>query len=116
MPNVSLGDLIISKSAPAQTEELHVEEWDCAVEIKRMLESIGVYDDIKSLMHIIRVSKDKRSIDIAKNKLDAISKIINIAKNSTTIYEQSTPEDDDGFSRVIVDISRKEDERQEEDT
>ena len=107
--------LVGDDSRPGVVNENETLPWECSPEVRKMLESMGVFRDVETQMGIIRGSKNKRDIDLAKSKLDAIAKVMTIMKSGTTVYGQSAPDDDEGFSRVVVDITRPEDE-QEEDT
>lgn len=93
-------------SDPDNTSEW---EWSCSEEIKRVLVSMGVYDTMRGLVFVIETSKNKRDVDLAKSKMDAIGKMMSILKNATVVSDATGGgDDDDKISGIEITIKRQE--------
>lgn len=95
-------------SLTTETPKIKFEEWqwNCSEEIKNILTSMGVYDTMKYQMFVIENSNNKRDIDIAKSKMEAVSKIMSIFKNSTSVYNNTGGDDDDKVSDIHITMTR----------
>lgn len=78
-------------------------EWNCSDELRKVLENMGLYDEMREQVKVISTSKKVYEINIAKSKLDALGKTITILKNSAAVYSSTGAEDDEqGFSKIEI--------------
>lgn len=82
-------------------------EWQPSDEMRKILESMGIYGLMAEQLRVIeKKGTSKRDIDMAKSKLDALSKSITTLKAATAIHKDSGTEDNEtGVSRVSIDLT-----------
>jgi hypothetical protein len=107
-----LDNILSSNELPQVPSERSTEPWDwkCSDEMRKVLESMGVYESLRDQLEVIDRSESKRDIELARTKLDALGKAMNIMKNATTVHKDSGTEDnEEGVSRITIDMSIRED-------
>lgn len=92
-------------------EELQVKRdnwvWSGSEELKKILESMGVYESYIEQVFMIENSQSKKEVELAKIKLDAIGLQMRILKSASSVVKDSGMEDaEEGITRIEVSLSR----------
>lgn len=82
-------------------------KWNCSPDLRAILQSMGLYETMREQMFVISTSKSKRDIDVAKAKLDALSKQMMICKAAITVNKDSGSEDTaDGITSIKIKMEK----------
>ena len=102
-------DFVMAKSAAPSQENVSEWKWNCSNELRNILESMGLFEVMESQMEIICTSQNKRIIDLAKMRIDAINKSISIFKAATAVHKDSGAEDiQEGIGEITISLTRNE--------
>lgn len=92
--------------------------WVCAPEIERALADMGLYDTLRKQMRLIETAKTKKTVDMAKAKLEAIAKMMTIIKASADIAASASADEDEededgGVGDIRISLIRSGHEKEE---
>lgn len=85
-------------------------EWNCSPETRKVLQNMGLYDTMYSLLKKIDTETVKTRVELAKSKLDALQKAMGIIKSAISVNESTGGDNDDAVDTVVVEVGRVEEE------
>ncbi len=102
--------------APPTPEKAPEEwEWPISEQVEKQLKMMGVYDIMREQIYIIGTSASKAKIEIAKSKIDGLTKSMNLIKATMSVLESSGSDvDENRISEIDIRMHLDEDDDSQE--
>lgn len=85
-------------------------EWPISEQVEKQLKMMGVYDIMREQIYIIGTSASKTKIEIAKSKIDGLTKSMNLIKATMSVLESSGSDvDENRISEIDIRMHLDED-------
>lgn len=110
-------DFLKTAMAAPPTPEKAPEEWEWPIseQVEKQLKMMGVYDIMREQIYIIGTSASKAKIDIAKLKIDGLTKSMNLIKATMSVLESSGSDvDENRISEIDIRMHLDEDDDSQE--
>lgn len=110
-------DFLKTAMAAPPTPEKAPEEWEWPIsdQVEKQLKMMGVYDIMREQIYIIGTSASKAKIDIAKSKIDGLTKSMNLIKATMSVLESSGSDvDENRISDIDIRMHLDEDDDSQE--
>lgn len=103
-------------AAPPTPEKAPEEwEWPISEQVEKQLKMMGVYDIMREQIYIIGTSASKAKIEIAKSKIDGLTKSMNLIKATMSVLESSGSDvDENRISEIDIRMHLDEDDDSQE--
>ena len=90
----SATDFLKNATAAPQTPDATSAEWEWPIsdQVEKQLKMMGVYDIMREQIYTISTSASKAKIDIAKSKIDGLTKSMNLIRAPLSVLESSGSE------------------------
>lgn len=90
-------------------------EWPISEQVEKQLKMMGVYDIMREQIYIIGTSASKAKIEIAKSKIDGLTKSMNLIKATMSVLESSGSDvDENRISEIDIRMHLDEDDDNQE--
>lgn len=90
-------------------------EWPISEQVEKQLKMMGVYDIMREQIYIIGTSASKAKIEIAKSKIDGLTKSMNLIKVTMSVLESSGSDvDENRISEIDIRMHLDEDDDSQE--
>lgn len=90
-------------------------EWPISEQVEKQLKMMGVYDIMREQIYIIGTSASKAKIEIAKSKIDGLTKSMNLIKATMSVLESSGSDvDENRISEIDIRMHLDEDDDSQE--
>ena len=113
----SARDFLKTAMAAPPTPEKAPEEWEWPIseQVEKQLKMMGVYDIMREQIYIIGTSASKAKIEIAKSKIDGLTKSMNLIKATMSVLESSGSDvDENRISEIDIRMHLDEDDDRQE--
>ena len=110
-------DFFKTAMAAPPTPEKAPEEWEWPIseQVEKQLKMMGVYDIMREQIYIIGTSASKAKIEIAKSKIDGLTKSMNLIKATMSVLESSGSDvDENRISEIDIRMHLDEDDDSQE--
>lgn len=103
-------------AVPQMPDALPAEwEWPISEQVEKQLKMMGVYDIMREQVYIIGTSASKAKIEIAKSKIDGLTKSMNLIKATMSVLESSGSDvDENRISEIDIRMHLDEDDDSQE--
>ena len=106
----SATDFLKNATAAPQTPDA-----TSAEQVEKQLKMMGVYDIMREQIYIIGTSASKAKIEIAKSKIDGLTKSMNLIKATMSVLESSGSDvDENRISEIDIRMYLDEDDDSQE--
>lgn len=105
-------DFLKTSMAAPPTPEKAPEEWEWPIseQVEKQLKMMGVYDIMREQIYIIGTSASKAKIEIAKSKIDGLTKSMSLIKATMSVLESSGSDvDENRISEIDIRMHLDED-------
>lgn len=105
-----------STAVPQMPDAMPAEwEWPISEQVEKQLKMMGVYDIMREQIYIIGTSASKAKIEIAKSKIDGLTKSMNLIKATMSVLESSGSDvDENRISEIDIRMHLDEDDDSQE--
>jgi hypothetical protein len=113
----SATDFLKNATAAPQTPDATSAEWEWPIseQVEKQLKMMGVYDIMREQIYIIGTSASKAKIEIAKSKIDGLTKSMNLIKATMSVLESSGSDvDENRISEIDIRMHLDEDDDSQE--
>lgn len=110
-------DFLKTATAVPQTPDAPPAEWEWPIseQVEKQLKMMGVYDIMREQVYIIGTSASKAKIEIAKSKIDGLTKSMNLIKATMSVLESSGSDvDENRISEIDIRMHLDEDDDSQE--
>lgn len=110
-------DFLKTSTAVPQTPDATPAEWEWPIseQVEKQLKMMGVYDIMREQVYIIGTSASKAKIEIAKSKIDGLTKSMNLIKATMSVLESSGSDvDENRISEIDIRMHLDEDDDSQE--
>ena len=110
-------DFLKTAMAAPPTPEKAPEEWEWPIseQVEKQLKMMGVYDIMREQIYIIGSAASKAKIEIAKSKIDGLTKSMNLIKATMSVLESSGSDvDENRISEIDIRMHLDEDDDSQE--
>lgn len=83
-------------------------KWDCSPEVKKSLETLGIYEAVEENMRIILNARNSHQTSLAIKKIDGLNKVATMIKGVLAVNKDSGSEQvETGIGNIKIDLKRE---------